>query len=226
MADQLSLNLHQRPALGRDDFVVAGSNAVAAAMMTDRAHWPASKLLLLGPAGSGKTHLTHVWAAENGARIVPAQGLAVADIPALAADHVAVEDVDGIAGDAAGEEALLHLHNLVLAEGHALLMTALPAPATWPITLPDLASRLQATATANLAQPDDALLGAVLAKLFADRQLVPGSGVVAYLLRHMDRSFDTAGRVVAAIDRAALAQRRPVTVPLARETLAQSDCAS
>ncbi|QIZ82495.1 chromosomal replication initiator DnaA [Thalassovita gelatinovora] len=185
--------------------------------------WAGRKLALIGPAGAGKTHLAHVWAAASGARIVSAADLAGADIPALAQGPVVVEDVDKISGNRAAEEALFHLHNLVLAEGHFLLVTAAREPHLWRLSLPDLASRMMGTQAVTLDQPDDRLLAAVVAKLFADRQLMPGPETVAYLVARMDRSLDAARDLVARIDREALAQKRPVTRPLAAEVMGQSE---
>jgi len=126
MAQQLGLALPSRPALGRDDFFVAPSNAIAAAMIDGWRTWAGRKLVLTGPAGSGKTHLTHVWATQSGARIIQARDLARADIPDLARSCVAVENVPLIADHPDAQTALFHLHNLVLAEGHSLLLTGTP----------------------------------------------------------------------------------------------------
>jgi chromosomal replication initiation ATPase DnaA len=219
MAKQLGLALPSRTALGRDDFFVAPSNAIAAAMIDGWQGWAGHKLALTGPAGSGKTHLTHVWAAMSGARIINAADLPDADIPQLAQGCVAVEDVPAIAGDAAAETALFHLHNLVLAEGHSLLMTGTPPVAGWNLTLPDLTSRMGAAGSAALDLPDDMLLTAVLAKLLADRQLTPKPDLIPYLLPRMDRSFAAAGDLVAALDAASLAQKKPVTRALAAQVL-------
>ncbi|MBC7131897.1 MAG: chromosomal replication initiator DnaA [Roseovarius sp.] len=218
-ARQLSFDLPARPALGRDDFFVSPANAEAVALIEAWRDWPARKLLLAGPPGAGKTHLAHVWAGLSGARIVAAGTLAQADIPALAAGPVAIEDAQRIAGDRAAEEALFHLHNLVLAEGHALLVTARAAPVRWGLGLPDLASRMEGTLLARLAPPDDALLAALLAKLFADRQLSPSPDTVPYLVRRIERSFEAAHEVVAALDARALAEGRAITRALAAEML-------
>lgn len=220
MARQLSFDLPAVAALGREDFFVSPANAHAVALIEGWQGWPARKLLLCGPQGAGKTHLSHVWAALSGARIVAARDLAGADPAALAGGPVAIEDADTLAGDDAGERALFHLHNLVLAEGHALLITAQRAPVFWPLALPDLASRMQATPTQPLKAPDDALLMAVLTKLFADRQLRPTPETVPFLLRRIPRSFAAAQRVVAALDAAALASGRAVNRALAAEILA------
>ncbi|MDU8913230.1 DnaA ATPase domain-containing protein [Aestuariicoccus sp. MJ-SS9] len=223
MSRQLALPLKVRPALGRGDFFVAPPNAVAVALIDGWRDWPGGKLLLCGPVGSGKTHLAHVWSAESFARIVPARRLAQADIPALAQGHVCVEDVQAIAGQPEAENALFHLHNLVLANGNALLLTADTPPAQWPLTLPDLKSRMMGTPLARLEPPDDELLSVVLAKLFADQQIVPAANVIPYLVRHMPRSFDMAGRMVAALDAAALAGSRRISRDLAREVLAHEE---
>ncbi len=226
MTGQLHFDLPVRPALGRDAFFVSPSNALAVAMIDGWRDWPGRKLALIGPKGAGKTHLAHVWAAEAGARIIPATDLAQADIPALVTGPVAVEDVPQIAGTAEAEAALFHLHNLVLAEGHALLVTGTGSPKTWALTLPDLMSRMEGTQAAILNQPDDALLGAVLSKLFADRQLSVGQDVIAYLVRRIDRSFEAAQRIVARIDAEALARKHAITRPFVTRLLDSDDTPS
>lgn len=216
---QMSFDLPVRESLGRGDFFVSPVNATALAMIEGWRDWPARKLLLSGPEGAGKTHLAHVWAGLTGARIVAATDLARSDIAGLCGGALAVEDCARIAGDAAGERALFHLHNLLLAEGHALLLTADRPAREWALRLPDLASRVEATPAVALAPPDDILLQIVLAKLFADRQLRPAPGTIAYLVRRMERSLRAAREVVARLDAAALAGGRPVNRGLAAEVL-------
>lgn len=216
MPEQLGFDLPSVPALGRADFLVAPSNAVAVAMIESAR---ADKLVLTGPEGAGKTHLAHVWATQTGARILPAKDLAQHDIPELAQGAVAVEDVPDIATDADAQTALFHLHNLVLAEGHTLLMTGCGAVRDWGLTLPDLASRVSAAQSAALDAPDDTLLSAVLAKLFADRQVTPKADLIPYLIRRMDRSFAAARALVERLDTASLAQKRPISRALAATLL-------
>jgi len=221
MSRQLTFDLPARPALGRDDFFVSPSNTHAVATIDDWQNWPQGKLVLAGPRGSGKTHLAHVWAAETDAAVVPAAQIASHDISGLAAAnaHIAVEDVDRIAGDSGAEVALFHLHNLVLSEGGRLLLTAATAPPEWPITLPDLASRMQGTHVITLAPPDDPLLLAILVKLFADRQLAISPAVLSYLVSRMERSFQGAQSLVAALDMQALSEGRAISQRLAARVL-------
>ena len=223
MAEQLGFDLPGITALGRADFLVAPSNAIAVALIEGWKDWPGRKLVLSGPAGSGKTHLAHVWAALSGAHICEAKDLVTQDISELARGSVAIENVPEIAGNAEAETALFHLHNLTLADGNALLLTGEAAPGAWPLTLPDLKSRIEGTQAASLDLPDDALLSAVLAKLFADRQLKPKPELIAYLILRIDRSFSAARRIVAALDAASLAQKRPLSRQLAAAVLDKED---
>ena len=219
MAEQLTFALPAKPALGRADFLISPSNATAVAQIAGWRDWPLGKLALIGPPGSGKTHLAHVWAAETGARIIAAADLPDLDPGTLAeAGAIALDGADAPL-EAEGETALFHLHNLLAQSGGRLLLTAATPPARWPIALPDLASRMQATATAEIGPPDDALLAALLVKLFADRQVTVPPTLIPYLVTRMERSFAAARTLVAALDAAALAEGRAVSRALAARVL-------
>ncbi|WP_299927985.1 chromosomal replication initiator DnaA [uncultured Pelagimonas sp.] len=226
LVEQLQIPLPVLTALGREDFFVSESNAMAVALVEGWENWPSRKMVLNGPAGSGKTHLAHVWAKMSGARIVAAQGLEYADIPDLADGSICVENVDQIAGNMRAEEALFHLHNLVLAQGHSLLLTGTAAPNLWNMNLPDLQSRIMAAQSAALSGPDDMLLSALLVKQFDDRQIVPASDVIPYLLRQMPRSYHAARTIVDRLDRASLTRPSGVNRPLAIQILAEMDDSS
>lgn len=221
MIRQLAFDLPSVEAMTREHFFVAPSNALALQAIEGWRDWPGRKQMIVGPEGSGKTHLAHVWAALSGAVILPATGLAGTDIASLSGRAVVVEDADRIGGgDPIGEaEAqLFHLHNLVTASG-ALLLTARTPPRDWGLALADLKSRMQATPIATLERPDDALLSAVLVKLFADRQVAVPPNLIPYLVSRMPRSIGAARGLVAALDARALAAGRPITRPLAGELL-------
>ncbi|TNF20537.1 MAG: chromosomal replication initiator DnaA [Rhodobacteraceae bacterium] len=220
MTEQLKFDLTTRPALRREDFYVSPSNAVAVSMIDGWRGWAGGKLVLKGPKGSGKTHLAHVWAEQSGARIVPAADLPGVSVAELAQAPLCIEDAEDAAGNADAEAHMFHLHNLVLSEGHALLVTATQEPALWKLDLPDLKSRMEGTQVIAMTPPDDELLGAVLGKLFADRQLSPNPDVVPYLVRHAPRSFAAAQAIVARLDDMALGTGKPMSREMARRALA------
>lgn len=211
MSEQLIFDLPTRPALERGDFFVAQCNALALAMVEDYQNWPQNKQLLIGPKGSGKTHLANVWAAQRGATVVAAADITEQMVSTYATQDLVIDDIPSVLGDQTQETALFHLHNLCLANGNSLLMTGCGDSATWRFALPDLASRVAGTRTARLDMPDDVLFQALLAKLFADRQLFPPPDVFPYLLLRLERSYDAAQSAVEHIDRAALSRKRAIT---------------
>jgi chromosomal replication initiation ATPase DnaA len=172
---------------------------------------------MVGPEGSGKSHLADIWANKTGARRLSARALDQTAVPrALATGALALENV----AEPLDEVALFHLLNLAKEDDATVLLTARQPPAQWAIRLPDLVSRLRALPVVELAAPDDTLLRAVLVKLFVDRQLAVDESLISYLVARIERSFAAARAAVAALDREALRQRRPVTRALAAELFA------
>jgi chromosomal replication initiation ATPase DnaA len=218
-ARQLALDLPHAESFRRDDFLASPANEAALALVERWPEWPGRFAAIVGPRSSGKSHLAAIWAEHSGARIVAASALLGADVPAaLATGALVVEDV---APGAADEAALFHLLNLAREDGAWLLFTASQRLDGPGFALPDLVSRLRAVPSVTLAPPDDALLSAVLVKLFADRQLAVGEGVIAYLLPRMERSLAAARETVAKLDAAALSRGRAVNRQLAAEIFRQ-----
>ena len=215
---QLTLDLPIETRFGREDFLVSPSNADAFETFEGWPAWPDRVLLLLGPTGAGKSHLGAIWAERSHARILPASGLAGADVAALAAaGPLLLEDVDSARGI---EAELFHLLNLVRNSTNSwLVLTARAWPDGWGLRTADLLSRLRLAPAVEIAEPDDALVRAVLVKHFIDRQLVVDTTVVEYLAMRIERSLDAARQVVEALDREALMAGRRITRPMAGDVL-------
>jgi len=214
---QLTLDLDHAESYARDDFLGGPSNAAALRLIDSWPDWPNRIVALIGPEGAGKSHLASIWAAQAGARCVAARTLSDMDVPtALATGALVVEDAAEARFD---ETAMFHLLNLAQQEEAFVLLTARTAPGTWTIRTADLASRLKSLPVIALAPPDDALLRAVLVKLFADRQLAVDEQLIGYVATRIGRSFADARAAVAALDREAMRLKRPLTRVLAAEIL-------
>lgn len=214
---QMPLDLSHTPSLAREDLIVTPANQAAVHLIDEWPVWHAYLGVIMGPRGSGKTHLASVWREKAGARTVDPARVGAADIEAAGRGTAIL--CDALDPARLDETGLFHLLNAVRAAGGSILLTATDNPSAWPLETPDLLSRFRAATVANIAMPDDMLLTAVIAKLFADRQLSVDHGVIAYLAARMERSLSTAMDVVARIDRLSLSARRPVTRAMAARAL-------
>jgi chromosomal replication initiation ATPase DnaA len=212
---QLTLELPVEPRFGREDFLVSPSNERAYALIERWPDWPDTILLLEGPKGSGKSHLAAIWAAQSHGWSVDAFEVGTDRVPHLVSNGaLVIEDLHSAGGD---EPALFHLLNLARERRAYVLITTAVAVGELPIRTPDLKSRLRLAPSVSLDPPDDALLRAVLVKLFIDRQLVVDTTFVDFLALRIERSLAAAAETVAALDREALSRGRRITRPMAAE---------
>lgn len=204
---QLPFRLSLPPRFGRDDFMVSPANAAALDTIERWPDWPDPVLLLVGPAGSGKTHLAHLWAARSGAAMVAAGDvdalLEVADLRAGV--------IDGADGSAIPEPAFFHLLNRMREGASSLLITARQPPDRWRIATPDLLSRLRLAPMVRIEPPDEGLMRAVLVKLFDDRQIRVEAPLIDYLVVRLERSLAAVRAAVEALDEAGLSSGRRIT---------------
>ncbi len=211
---QPSLALFRGPRFAADDFREAPSNAEARAWLNRTTDWPGGRLALWGEAGCGKTHLLHIWATRVGATLW--RGSAVQGLPELPQHGIALDDADA----AQDETALLHLLNAAAEAGLPVLLAGRDPPARWPVRLPDLSSRLRAITAVQIAPAEDSLLRALLPRLLADRLIKLQEPVLRWLLEHLPRTTARLGDAVARLDAISMEHHRDITVPMAREVLA------
>jgi chromosomal replication initiation ATPase DnaA len=212
---QLVLALDHAVSFAREDFLAGPTNAAALTLVEHWPDWPDRIMALVGPEGSGKSHLAAIWAQAAGARVLAAKLLEQTDLPgALATGALVVEDLEPAGLD---ERALFHLINLAREEAAFVLLTARASPAGFPVSIRDLGSRLRALPSVALAPPDDVLLRSLIVKLAADRQLAVDEALVSYLANRIERSFAAAHAAVVRLDEEAMRQHRPVTRALAAE---------
>jgi chromosomal replication initiation ATPase DnaA len=214
---QLAFALPHAESLTRDNFLEGPANSAGLALVDSWPEWPNRIMLLVGPEGSGKSHLAAIWAEEAGARSTSAHALTVVAVPgALATGALVVEDLNASDFD---ERALFHLMNLAREDGAFVLITARVPPSSFQIQLRDLRSRLRAVPVVSLLPPDDQLFRALIVKFCADRQMTIDESVVGYLATRIERSYAAVRRAVELLDTEALRLGRPVTRALAAELL-------
>jgi len=217
---QLVLALDHPVSFAREDFLAGPSNRAALSLVDSWPDWPNRVMALVGPEGSGKSHLAAIWAEAAGARILSGKLLGESDLPAaFVTGALVVEDLEPANLDA---RALFHLLNLAREQEAYVLITARAAPAGFTVSIRDLASRLRSVPAVALTAPDDTLLRSLMVKLAADRQLALDEALVNYLANRIERTFAAARAAVARLDEEAMRQHRPVTRALAAELFRES----
>jgi chromosomal replication initiation ATPase DnaA len=213
--EQLPLAFTYNSATGREDLLVSERLNAAVSIIDAWPHWPSPVVILAGPVGSGKSHLATIWRERSGAtEIHPETGSGAASM--AAAGPVLFDDADRRGFD---DAELFHVINSVRENGHTLLITSRLWPMSWPVTLPDLRSRLKAATVVEIGEPDEELLAQVIVKLFADRQLYIDDKLVSYIVTRMERSLGSAQTIVERLDRLALGRGTRITRQLAAEVL-------
>ena len=200
------------PSYAAEDFIVSGANELAYLHLQT---WPTSgdehAIWLHGPAGSGKTHLSAIWAASHQAQWHDADAIpAQPEATYMVLDHV-TSNTD--------PEQLFHLLNHMKHGGKHLLITSRSLPKELGFTLADTNSRLNALPKLALDAPDDALLEALWFKLLSDRQLSVAPEVVHFLATRHTRDGHEIAESVRKLDETALAAKRALTIPFVKEVL-------
>jgi chromosomal replication initiation ATPase DnaA len=214
---QLAFALPHAESLTRDNFLEGPANEAGLALVESWPDWPNRTMLLVGPEGSGKSHLAAIWAEQSGARSTSAHALSATAVPgALATGALVVEDLRPSDFD---ERALFHLMNLAREDEAFVLITSRLSPSAFDVELRDLRSRLRAVPTVSLQPPDDQLFRALIVKFCADRQLAVDETVVSYLATRIERSYAAVRQAVELLDTEALRLGRPVTRALAAELM-------
>ncbi len=206
MPQQIPFNLAPTPDLTFETFEVGESNRAAAASVMAWPEWASPIYLVIGPHGTGKTHLGTAWAKQCGAEMLDApKHLDGFDVESV--DCVFVDNADN-----ADENSLFTLMNHALNGRLAgLLLTARSHPKGWSIHLPDLRSRLVNTPASALTDHDDDILEPIIRKLFEDQGRDVKMDVVRFLMMNHNRSVDAMRSVIKDLDFSAQQNKKDIT---------------
>ena len=228
MNEQLVLGLSLKEALEKEDFFISSSNLDAVTQLGNTDKWPSGVLLLVGPKGSGKTHLSTVWSQEHKAKNVKLEAVTPEMENGLDHDLVCVEDIDIIEKvekkkKSKIEEGIFHLINSIGGRGGKLLMSSRKMPNALSIDLKDLVSRLQSFSNTIIKEPDDSLVMALLLKYFNDRQINIKHSNLDYIAARINRTYSSIYEFVNYLDHKSLVLNAKVTRPFIDAALGQME---
>jgi DnaA family protein len=226
---QIPLQLEPRRPDRFEDFI-AGPNQAALAAVVAMLDETGVSLFLSGPQGAGKSHLLNALCHAARERGLAAFYIALKRLPQEAAagleglqglDLVCVDDLDYVAGDPVWEEALFACFNQVRAAGGRLLISSSRPLASLSFQLPDLASRLAWGVQQKLRVPDDEGKLEILQQRARSLRIEVPQDVQNYLLKHGKRDMASQLTLLDQLKDAAFADKRKITVPLARQVLSE-----
>ena len=219
---QMILNLETKFAYRQEDFFIGPSNeTVFQTLMTTWPQWRTCGQIVIGPQGSGKTHLATIWQTLT-------QGIFLKSPVNLEQFHQDLKNSDQKPAvildlnnfpEGFSESILFHLYNLISEYQGYLLILSRHLPQTWSLTLPDLKSRLLSLPVQILSDPDDEVLGAVLRKRFADYQMILPENVYTYVFSRIERSFKAVHDFTDKLNLEALSQKKNINMSLAKKCL-------
>lgn len=191
---QLALGISPPPQPTLDNFV-PGANAELLARLREfqEDKFKENILYLWGDAGSGKSHLLRACAGQH-----------------------AVDDVEKL--DGAAQIALFNAINEARQSGGKVLVAGNAPPAQLPLR-EDLKSRLAWGLVYHLKRLTDDERAAYLRGEAGRRGMRVPEEAISYLLTHVRRDLPTLAAILDELDRVSLELKRPVTLPLLRETL-------
>ncbi len=225
---QLVFNLGEKKMMGRDQFFRSESNDLALKILENYESWPQNKLLLVGPKGCGKTHISSILSSELDGFMCSAKDIDLNKINAISNNTIVIlEDLDKLSGldikaTRAVEEAIFHLLVKFESNSSRILITGYDNPSAWQINLPDLSSRLRTFSVARIENPDDKLFLNLILKFFSERQLNASPAIINFIASRIDRTHLAAKRFVEKVDMKALKDKRELTLALVKSVLGDS----
>ena len=218
MNEQLVLGLSLKEALEKEDFFISSSNLDAVTLLSNTDRWASGVLVLVGPKGSGKTHLSTVWSKEHKALHVKLEAVLLEMEKGINHEFVCVEGIDIFEKAERQkklklEEGIFHLINSIGSRGGKLLISSRKMPSSLSIGLKDLESRLQSFSNAIIREPDDSLVMALLLKYFNDRQIFIKHSNLDYIAARINRTYRSIYEFVNYLDHKSLVLNTKVTRP-------------
>lgn len=201
------------PRLSRRDYVVTAGNETTLLLLDA---WRASDepfLAIAGPVGAGKSHLLAILAEAFRAPVIEAGALGRADetTPLIAIDQAEITT---------DSHELVRLLEATRRRGARAAIAGRGEPGDWAGGLVDLRTRLAAMPRIDAAEPDEALLRAVILKLLIDRQLRPPADLIEQAAARLPKTFKAAQIFVALLDEEAGSRGVDITAALGREIAA------
>lgn len=197
-----------------DEFIVSKCNANAYEFILNST---ANMLIIYGEVSSGKTHLAKIWKKNNKASFVSIDQISklISQFDISECKHFILEDINNIKD----EKSLFHFLNFIKESNYSVLLTSSVNPNNLNFKIADLLSRINMITSIKIYQPDEELLKMIFIKEFSKLQINVSNDVLDYIIKNMQRSFESQRIIVEKLDKSSLMMKKKITVPFVKQNV-------
>ena len=214
--DQILLDFGIFESFDENDYFVSKSNYFAKSIIETWPKWEKKIVNLTGEKYSGKTHLSTIFKTKSHALFLNSNDINDQTLSKIKlSDSIIIEDID----ETFDQKLLYSIFNLVEQDNKYLLISSNKPINTFKFSLPDLVSRLKNCITANIEQPDDDLIYAIILKSFSDRQIKVDNKIIDYIIKRISRSYSKMHEFIYKIDELSLKKRKSINLKIIKEII-------
>ena len=214
--DQKLLNFGISESFDENDYYVSKSNYFAKNIIEIWPKWEKKIVNLAGEKFSGKTHLSIIFKKKSHALYLHSGEINDQTLKRIKLSNcIIIEDIT----ETFDEKLLYSIFNLVEQDNKYLLISSNKPINTLKFSLPDLVSRLKNCIIANIEQPDDDLIYAIILKSFSDRQINVDNKIIDYIIKRISRSYSKMHEFIYKIDELSLKKRKSINLKIIKEII-------
>ena len=214
--NQLLLELDYKTNFNEHDFYLSKSNSNAFNLINRWPDWEKKILNISGEKFSGKSHLANIFKLKSKAFLIKGNKIDNSIFKSLKLyESIIIDDFE----ECNEEEILYSIFNLIDQDNKYLLINSLKPINKIKYKLPDLASRSKNCLYAEIENPDDELLFAIILKNFSDRQIKIEKKIINFIISRVDRSYRKIDEFIYKVDELSLKKKKPINLKTIREIL-------
>ena len=214
--NQLLLDFDYKTNFNEHDFYLSKSNSNAFNLIYRWPDWDKKILNISGEKFSGKSHLANIFKLKSKAFLIKGNEIDNSIFKSIKLyESIIIDDFE----ECTEEKILYSIFNLIDQDSKYLLINSLKPINEIKFKLPDLASRSKNCLYAEIENPDDELLFAIILKNFSDRQIKIEKKIINFIISRIDRSYRKIDEFIYKIDELSLKKKKPINFKTIKEIL-------
>ena len=214
--NQLLLNFKQNQNFNYNDFYVSKSNYYAFQLIEKWPKWEKNILNISGEKYSGKTHLSNIFLNKNGGIKVEEKEINNEIFKKFKLyENIIIDSYD----NKVDEKLIYSIFNLADQDNKYLIINSINPINKIDFKLNDLKSRSKNCLFAQIENPDDELMFAIILKSFSDRQIQIDKKLIDFIIKRIDRSYGKIADFIYKVDELSLKKKKAISINIIKEIL-------